>query len=253
VAHRKSTPRQQFLPTRGISPAVNPGLCIPLAGLSTDQLDRFMQIEQPESGTTHHYRGYAYPTIGAFYDAILHAFDGLNDRDISTDRQHALSFGPPINITKISTVEQAREAIRRIKQQGEGTPPQSPIGDPDFPGSFDKFAHYFKFAEIYHGAGLIISDGLIEYTGPEIKFPQVYPMAPVPPEGYPEKSAEFNRLFTGVLDALQRAWEAETGNDTALEEARDRMTSMKDGAVKLMQTPIPGGKGNYGPDFKIVH
>jgi hypothetical protein len=229
---------------------VHPGLIVPLAALSKDLiLDVFMEIELPESGPTRHHRGYAYPTIGAFYDALLAAFNGLTEPKLQTDNQLALDFNPEIGLTKITSVADAAAAIGQIKQQGEGTP-QSPIGDPGFPDTEDKFAHYYKFAEIYHGAGLRLVDGLIEYTGTPIAFPDVYPMATVPPEGYPTESAAFDQLFKIVLDGMQLAWE--TGDPNALNDAIfDGMDSLGEAAVALMKTPIPGSAGNFGPDFKI--
>jgi len=226
---------------------VHPGLVVSLSGLTKDVVKSvFMEIELPESGPLAFAEGMAFPTIGAFYDAILQAFKQIPPGTVTGERQLNPAFGGPADLIEITSIADAETAIAQIKQQGEGTA-QSPIGDPLAPG--DNLAHYYQFAEIWHGRRLVASNGTFGFTGDPIPFPDAYPMATVPPEGYPVESAAFDNLYKSLLDGLQAAWSA--GSSADLLNAINVMDSMGDTAVSLMQTPLPGGQGNFGPDFKL--
>lgn len=96
---------------------VRPQLCVYLAGLSKDILAKvFMEIEHPENGPVAFFNGLCYPTIGAFYSAILQKFKKLPPSSITGKRQK--QYGDVFPIKKKSDAEQA---IHRIKEQGEGT------------------------------------------------------------------------------------------------------------------------------------
>src|SRR5436305_9027600 len=72
---------------------VRPQLVVYLAGLSKQYVnDVYMQIEYPEKGPVALALGNTYPTIGAFYDAILSAFQTLNP-PLSSKNQLAVCFG----------------------------------------------------------------------------------------------------------------------------------------------------------------
>jgi Ferritin-like len=226
---------------------VHPGLVVSLSGLTKDVVKSvFMEIELPESGPLAFAEGMAFPTIGAFYDSILQAFQQIPPGTVTGERQLNHPFGGPADLIEIHSVADAETAIARIKQQGEGTA-QSPVGDPLEPGY--NLAHYYQFAEIWHGRRLVASNGTFEFTGDPIPFPDVFPMAIVPPEGYPKESADFDKQYKSLLDGLQAAWT--TGNSDELLNAIGVMDSMGDTAVSLMQTPLPTGQGTFGPDFKL--
>src|SRR5262249_38819875 len=156
---------------------VRPQLKIALQGLTKEVIrDVFMEIEYPEHGPIAFILGQTYPTIGAFYDAILDAFKNLPATSITGMRQLVSNR---IGLMKLTNLDLVEKAILKIKEQGEGTD-QSPLAE-DFGGDL---AHYYKFAEIYHGRELIkMPDGKWDYVGAEIPFPDVFPMAPVPDEG----------------------------------------------------------------------
>jgi hypothetical protein len=220
---------------------VRPSLRIALTGLTKDVLDKsYMQIEYPEGGPIELFRGETYPTIGEFYDAILEAFRKLTPSQISGDRQ--LTRGQ--KLFAIKTLADAEKAITRIKRQGEGTS-QSPFSD-----DFEKeLAHYYKFAELWHGHKFVKNAaGKWKPEGDPIPFPEVYPMAEVPEGGYGE-STDFDMHFTTMLNHLQQAW-AE-GTPAELTSAVNAMHNLEGPARKLIQTPIEGGTGNYGPDFRL--
>lgn len=222
---------------------VRPQLVVALQGLSKDVVhDVFMQIEYPENGPVVHALGQTYPTIGAFYDAILEAFKNLSASDIKGARQ-LVSGG--IGLTKITTLALVENVILKIKEQGEGTD-QSPFAQ-DFGA---ELAHYYRFAEIYFGQALIKTpDGKWKYEGNTIPFPTVFPMAPVPAGGYDE-SHDFDALFCAMLANLQDAWA--NGAPAKLNAAITEMFSLGNGARLLMQKPLPSGNGTFGPSFRFV-
>jgi len=221
---------------------VRPQLTIALQGLSKEVVrDVFMEIEYPENGPIAHSLAETFTSIGEFYDAILDAFKTLPPASITGARQLA-SGG--IGLTKITTLALVESAILKIKEQGEGTD-QSPFSD--FPG---ELAHYYKFGEIYHGQTFVKgTDGKWDYKGTPVPFPDVFPMSPVPAGGYPE-SHDFDLLFTAMVGSLQDAWAS--GNQAKLSAGVSKMFSLGDAAQKLMQKPLPGGQGNFGPSFRLV-
>jgi hypothetical protein len=222
-----------------------------LAGLSKDYLKVvFMEIEYPESGPVALALGEIYPTIGAFYDAILEAFKDLSPQ-MTGDKQIIATIGGN-DLYAIKKVADAEKAITEIKQQGEGTS-QLPTA-PDFGG---ELAHYYKYAGIWHGNTLIQKNGEWQYVGAPIPFPAAYPMSPIPKGGYPSPSIEaknalqaFDKQYTTVLNNLQSAWAS--GGQSDLGKAISAMFGLQSLAVALMQISLPDGSGVYGPDFKLV-
>ena len=223
---------------------VRPQLTVSLVGLTKEVvLNTYMQIEYPESGPIALFQGMTYPTIGAFYDALLDAFRQVPASTITGARQ--LTAGDPVGVFAINTLDDAKRAIEKIKEQGEGTS-QSPLAV-DFG---DELAHYYRFAEIYHGRTLVQTpDHHWAYDGTPIPFPDVYPMAEVPPGGYPESRA-FDELYTSVLNLLQDAWQQ--GSQAQLNQAVGAMFKLAAPARELMQKPRPDGKGNFGPSFLLI-
>jgi hypothetical protein len=220
---------------------VRPGLIVSLAGLTLDRVrDVFMEIEFPQGGPIAFDLGMTFPTIGAFYDAILAAFHGLPSGSVTGQRQLK---SPSVGLFPVHDLADVERAVKQIKQQGEGTT-QGPFGDPDS----TELAHYYRFAEIYHGRKLIAVGGKFKYEGDPLPFPDVYPMAPVPPEGYPTESKQFDEAYTSLLDTLQGAFAA--GAQAKLQAAVSAMYGLGELAVALMKKPLPGGTGTYGPDFR---
>jgi hypothetical protein len=188
---------------------VRPQLTVYLASLSKEVLEHvYLQIEYPESGPIAMMRGLAYPTIGAFYDAVLARFQKLSPSDITGQNQVESTIGDD-RVFAITDVSDAEKAIELIQVQGEGTS-ISPLQE-DFDPS--ELAHYYVFAEILHGHKLIRKDGVWVYEGDPIPFPEVFPMAQVPQGGYPEVSKDFDKLYTTLLNQLHDIW---NGNPRAL-------------------------------------
>jgi hypothetical protein len=229
---------------------VRPQLEVALVGLSKEVVEKmYMEIEMPEHGPIALFRAIAIPTIGDFYDKVLEAFQRLRPEEITGARQ--IPRGP--KLFEIKTFDDAKNAITRIKNQGEGAEQgavQTPFSDP----ARKVLAHYYKFAVILHEHELVQNAaGKFVFEGTEVRFPhpdEIFPMAKVPLGGYPE-SEKFDKLFTSMLDHLQRAWA--DGNPQELETAIDIMRDeLADPARELMRKTITGGTGNFGPDFRLV-
>ena len=120
---------------------VHTDLIVSLSGLTNDVVkSTFMEIELPESGPVAFTRGMAFPTIGAFYDAIFRAFQQIDPATVTGQRQLDAGFGGPADTMTITIVADAENAIARIKEQGEGIA-QSPVGDPLLAPPLDNLAH----------------------------------------------------------------------------------------------------------------
>jgi len=230
---------------------VNPELVVPLGGLTKDLLSIFMQVEFPEDGPVDSGGGDdEVPTIGDFYTAVQSAFDTLRPT-LSLDRQ----LEGPLGLRRIGTLDAVRDSIALIKRQGEGSK-----ASPEDTGPSD-LAHFYRFGEMFHGRRLQRDPqtGEFRFDGPELPFPEVFPMALVPPGGYRAGAVaqevarlleQFDRDYTTMLGQLQTAWER--GDRTALRAAVSTMLDLRDPAVSLMQIPIHGAEGNYGPCFRLA-
>ncbi|MEC4813441.1 MAG: ferritin-like protein [Scytonema sp. PMC 1069.18] len=229
---------------------VNPDLVVPLCALSLKSLQIFLEIEYPEFGPIATVRAETFSTIGAFYTAIQNAFETLKPR-LTEERQMEGPFG----LSKIRSLNDVYLAIEIIKRQGEGSK-----ASPEDTGP-DDLAHYYRFAEIYHGKKLRKNEasGKWEFDGDPVPFPSVWSMAEIPIGGYQQQdvSAEvwqlleqFDQRFTTMTNQLQAAWE--NGDSTSLGASIGTMFQLKETAKRLMQIPIPSGSGNYGPCFRLV-
>jgi len=228
---------------------VKPELTIRLSRLSSESLRAFMELEAPEFPLGLE-AVETFPRIGAFYSAIQDALERVQP-PLSMDRQLA---GPGTKSVGAS-VAKAIAAIEKIKSQGEGTTQTAADGDDE------DLAHYYRFAEVQHGQKLVKSphDGKWRYAGERIEFPAVWPVAVVPKGGYVQSAVspevwqgltQFDAAFSRLLRLLESAWEHNRPAD--LGESIDVMYSLRDLALPLMQTPIPGSAENYGPCFRIV-
>ena len=232
---------------------VRPDLSVYLAGLTQDSVGMYMQIEMPEHPLA--LAAETFPTIGAFYDAVLACFQAENP-PISTNGQqkHSLSVPNPNNgqnisepLTVLGTLADVEQAITLIKDQGEGT-----STSPDAPEFGGELSHYYRFGEIYNGKRLIQVDGKWEYAGDPVPFPDCYPVAQVPEGGYPDFQplmGTFDTQLSTLLSNLEQAW-AGGGSGTSLNSAIGVMFQLAGTAGQIVTQPLPGGGGNYGPDFK---
>ncbi len=241
---------------------VRSGLVVGLAGLVKEDandpvkkkevVQTFMQIEYPEEGPIAREQATAreYTTIGEFYDAVCKAFEELRP-PINLHRQ-MVSGG--VGLKPIAILDDATDAIRLIKIQGEGTT-QSPLGEKG--GNViddDQLAHYYKFAAIYYEHKLKKDSSAPHgwsFTGDPLPFPpenELFLMAEVPPGGY-DDSKDVDAIYTNMLKNLHYAW-AE-GDRDKLTAAITGMKTLQNAAVDLLKRklPVPNGKGIKGPCF----
>ncbi len=193
-----------------------------------------------------------FPTIGDFYDSILQGLQNLNP-PFTLNGQLETSFWTGDALVKIGSLAEAVQAIQLIKEQGEGTT-TTPAGGP----APDDLAHYYRLQQILVEMQYVRQPNGTFKKDPTrpLPFPppqDIYPMAPVPPGGYPSVPAveNFDQLYTVVLDGLQAAWAG--GDPDALTDAIVQMYSLETPARQLMNTPRDPifGPGNYGPAFRL--
>ncbi len=212
---------------------VRPGLVVGLQKLSKDAvLKTFMEVEHPDWQPLALVAGEAFATIGALYEAVEAAFDALPPGTITGARQVVRGA----RLFAIETAADAKTAIDRIRAQGEGTR--------DVPDPQGVMAHYYRFAEIWHGHELVkVGPKSWTFAGPAVPFPDdadILPMTPAPAGGSPE-SRDFDLLYSDLLRTLQSAW----GSGGGLGGAVDKMLPLTDSARALM-------KHSLGPSFAFL-
>jgi hypothetical protein len=235
-------------------PDVLPGIdSVELFGIeafSATQIQKFMKIEEPKGGPIPDLSLAAVPlfhTIGDLYDAIDAGFDRVNPT-FKQEGQLAYTVNGE-SLFVIRDISDAHKAIKTIKEQGEGTPTTqgSPTGT--------QVAHYYKFNQIYKQMKYTQQPDLTWKLDPTKPIPMpsaelIWPMAPVPREGYPSlpESTAFDQAYSEMTRALATAWSA-VDEDTALDDAVTAMFGLGGLANTLMSMPRTSGGGNYGPTF----
>jgi hypothetical protein len=231
--------------------------------------DTFMAIEEPEN-PLHFPVGLAIEeapvTIGQFYTRIRKEIEELGQGILTGSASLQVVGGgfPASELFPIRTVADVVKGIEFIKQQGEGTS-TSPL---DLDGNLDpeyKFAHYYRFAEIYYGRELqpvpnpppgTPPDQRYRYDGPPIPFDEskVLPVIDDPSASkYPPSTQahylndNFNYAYTGLLKALHQAF---NGHPDRLGLAIQLMHSLRELALEMIvSTTLPNGQ-NPGPSFE---
>jgi rubrerythrin len=217
--------------------------------------DTFMAIEEPEDPLN--FRAEAAVerlTIGQFYGRIKDQlpgarFDGDPALQLTGD-----DFG---GLFPITNADEAAQAIDLIVEQGEGTT-TSPLDG----GTDGDLAHYYRFAEIYHGHKLVATphpgqppDQQYAYTGDPIT---IDPAGIQPAIDNPTRAAfagapvalalfdKFNFTYAVLLRTLHAAFNG-TPND--INTAFGIMDDCKAQALALMATALPDGT-HAGPGFQ---
>jgi hypothetical protein len=244
--------------------SIEPGLIVPLKPFSRELVkDVFMAIEQPETPLefpTEATLAGKPLTIGIFYAAIFAALkclgDGVFIGDPGKQVTHAFTSS---DLIAVGDLETARQAVRIVVEQGEGTP-ISPL-DPE-----RKLAHYYRFAEIYCGRALIRNPDVPDDAPPDKRY--VYGGDPIvcDPQGIlpavanpkatdypPESSARyacdsFNYTYTALLKTLHKAF---NGEPESLGGAIGLMESIKVQGTDMMSGPPIAAAGETpGPTFE---
>lgn len=224
---------------------VRAGVTVYLSGLTKSLVNMMMTIEAPEeplalSASVPH-------TVGAFYGAMLEGLRAVAP-EFSARGQLRAHIGSD-ELRPVKTLLDAERSIDIIREQGEGT-----SSSPADSFSNDHPAHYYAFAEIYHGRELRQTDQGWTFTGAPVPFPEARPMARVPVGGWSRPPGQvqqvldrFDSTYTTVLSSLEAAWS--DGGPRALGAAIHAMRALEEPAVRLMETEIPGTRSTYGPQF----
>jgi rubrerythrin len=241
--------------------AVESGLTVPLAPLSKQVVhDVFMVIEAPETTVDGDSSSEEGITIGEFYRHLKGEIVALNKKkNIFTGdpaRQLRVGF---VELQDAGVIDQASalRAIDLIVEQGEGTS-TSPL-DPEH-----DLAHYYKYAEIYHGRKLIPNPDPVAakklpwvFKGHPIVFDPagVFPVIVNPSAAtYAEhpRLQDLNRTFNTTYSVLlRRLHQVFNGRPDWLGPALLGMQSMKQQAQLLMaQDVVPGQTA--GPTFDYI-
>lgn len=238
---------------------VHPHLTLHLSGLNDDRLDDFLEIELPEEEitidtfTSKYHQGThdRHPhTIGALYDAIRAEFHRLKPK-MTPDHQ----VTGPLSWFVVDNLEKLDSAIHWIKEQGEGA--VNAVSKKD---GVEHLSHFYRFWEVRRRQKIEWDEAQRKFAFKSpFPFPEVWPMAVVPKGGYRQKDvtpevwnlvAGFDQLYSKLIHLLESAWGA--GGQAAMWRAIDMMFDLQKLALPLMQIPIPGGEGNYGPCFRLV-
>jgi rubrerythrin len=224
---------------------VRDGETVYLSGLTKSLVHMMMSIEAPEEplalsdSATH--------SVGDFYAAMLDGFRTVAPQ-LSARGQLTARIGSD-DLHPVETLLDAERSIDIIREQGEGT-----SSSPADSFTDDHPAHYYAFAEIYHGRQLRQTADGWTFTGAPVPLPHARPMARVPAGGWSRPSAPVQRLldrfdntYTAVLNSLDAAWA--DGGPRALGAAIHAMRALEEPAVRLMETKIPGTRSTYGPQF----
>lgn len=251
---------------------------IDLQKFSPAAIDTFLNIEKPASlrPSAPQTAPEGFPeldvnglSIGAFYGNVITALQQLcatygeasvfsgNPKLQFDNSYYYKGGGKVVQVTSLAT---AIQAIHEIVDQGEASDGTLSDGDaaPGQPGY--EVAHYYRFNEIKLGRYYSDTDKPGDApSGPalEVDYTQVYDMKPNPKQAdYPAGSdlakatIAFNQLYSTFLQQLQAAF---NGNLAEMVTATNTMRTIGSNSVALMQTPIPGGGGQYaGPSFEYI-
>jgi hypothetical protein len=244
---------------------VHPELTVPLMGFSPDVLKVFLEIERPKHPGHHVALAAAKNiadddpdpggdlTIGEMYEHTLHAFQRLKPA-LSADHQ----ITGPLAWMVVKNLDDVARAIHLIMRQGEGS--EGPVDTGP-----DDLAHYYRFAEMVERKKLELdaATGQFSFRTPiDLDYARdVWPLAAVPAGGYTDAVVSdpevrrllrgFNLTYSKLLDLLQAAWSTR-GGQASFWHAIETMFALEQFAKPLMQIPVPGGKGNYCPDFRYI-
>lgn len=232
---------------------VEDDLTVPLAPFSIDLVhDVFMVIEEPEDPIARRTADGEDLTIGQFYEEIEQQIVAQGQGIFTGDPDLQVAGRLP-DLIAVTNVETARTAIKTIVEQGEGTA-QSPDESPG------ELAHYYRFAEIFHGKALIPTPGpppTFVYEGDAIPFDShgVLPVVSNPkatnyPAGSPARIQcdEFNATYTSLLRNLHLGFNGR--HDSLGDAIFPDMFALRDQGTALMKVPLGDGR-NAGPSFEF--
>ncbi len=241
---------------------VEKGLIVPLAPFSINLVHKvFMTIEEPEDPLKFPvaFAAEEQPlTIGMFYKQIADQISQLPQSAFPNPPRNQV--GPEYMDESIVVVgvDTALQAINTIVEQGEGTTtsPLEIVGD--------DYAHYYRFAEVFHGKKLIKNPKAGPDTPPDQQY--IYGGDPVPfdrtgvyaaptnpktakyPAGSDARQAciTFNYTYTSLLKVLHTVFNSQPDQ---LNDAIKMMMSVKQQTIDMMAGKTTGGV-SAGPSFE---
>ncbi len=200
--------------------------------LSKEQVQVFMQIEQPEFTPVGTRGLQTFATIGAFYKVIRAALEKLNP-PINLDAKQMPVFKAISDDKngKITSLEDAKAAIELILEEGEGTE-GNPEQPPDSAGARDELAHYYSFREILEGNKLTKQSGAWAYDGDPLVFPSVH--------AFSGKVADldFMACFKELMGVLQACWTEDPKKYDHSKYVMGKMEGLGRALVKAGKYPI---------------
>ncbi len=220
---------------------IQAGLQVGLQPFSIDLVrDVFMKIEEPEIPIEFPRPAAAFATIGAFYVALIAKIEDLGEAlfigDLAKQVVGATAAGfPSDRLFAITNVETATRALRWIVEDGEGTKTK-PF---DVEG---QLAHYYHFAEIFHGRRLERDDNPkgYAYKGDAITFDSAgvlnfppNPKAADHPDGSWGRGLvdAFNQAYADMLRDLHRSFNGEPDH---IKKTNANMVALRGLAVDAM-------------------
>ena len=198
IGGRPQIARADFLPCYPLAElpgGISQDLPIDLRPLTFDQVQVFMQIEQPGFPTAALGHESDHASIGDFYEAIIRAFEVLKPEFVPAPNQVPVAFSTPID-----SVASAVSAVTRIMLEGEGS--RCSPGQPTPDGM--SLAHYYLFKEIYRQRRLVQTAQGWQFDGPRIQFPAVYDFKAGDCES--AGNQRFRKTLTQLLKELDRCW-----------------------------------------------
>jgi hypothetical protein len=205
-------------------------------------------------------------TIGEFYAEIASQLQVRGPGVFIGDPNRQIGPGASglSNVTAVTDLETALEAIHIIVEQGEGTT-LSPEVDPTDP-TVDP-AHYYKFAMIFHGRRLIRNPDASPGSPPSEQY--IYGGDPIPidvagvlplptnpraddfPAGSEARALadQFNIAYTSMLRTLHRA---ANGQPTLVSQATASMRNeLRPAALRLVSIELDTGR-RAAPTFEFA-
>jgi hypothetical protein len=229
---------------------------VSLLPFSEAAMRQAMRIEEPEEPLVFRsvVRDVAtFETIGQFYANLDEALARLPLEAWSPTPRNQLGDHPFFTGELFAVVDQAtaKEAIRRIVSEGEGTSRQ-PL---DFEG---ELAHYYRFEELARNQQLLRNPSVPEgysWGGPlGVDWTQVIEAIPDPgTHDFSDDPAALqaqescDRSYTQMLHELHRAVNGETGR---LGNSVRAMFDLRMAARVALMTPLQGATASAGPAFR---
>ena len=236
-------------------------LIVHLRPFSLDQLEVFIEIEEPRDPFDHHALAAAQDepcTIGEFYTLIQGALARTDPSTFISPPRHQVGPDLMYGAQVVDDAASAARAIEVIVEQGEGTA-TSPEEVAGF-GGVNDFAHFYRFLEVQRGRRLVKAEVVevgYDFCGEPIDFdPEGVVDLPSDPSAnqYPQDSLErriierFNATYTALLATLERLVTGRNDRGTF-----DRCVSLMrslEGQARAMAAGEETGGVPLGPTFE---